>query len=279
MSDSLILVVDDEERTRTFICDGLTTLGITQRAIGVSSAEAALAEADRSAVDLVISDVRMPGLNGLDLARQLHQTHPATPVILITGYSTRDIERAASALFVEALIKKPFGLDILANTVQAALQTAHLTRLPSVESNEVIQQQLNLLKRDSGAGWIGLLDATGSIVVKTSSIDAISSVVEAIDPRAWWQLTRSIANQSGAGFVYVERPTDDVYVINVEGGYFLALIYDQRWQASRIGAVWLSARQTADNLTRLLTNQPSKKSWSSGYASLSVSSVKPPIEP
>ena len=108
MSDSRILVVDDEERTRTYICDGLSALGITDQARGVSTAEEALAEADRGPIDLVISDVRMPGLNGLDLARYLHQSHPTIRVILITGYSTRDIERTAVALSVEALLKKPF---------------------------------------------------------------------------------------------------------------------------------------------------------------------------
>ena len=84
-----------EGPTRNFIVDGLGALGITDHAIGVASAEDALAAAAEIPPDLVISDIRMTGLNGLDLARFLHQSHPNTKVILITGYSTRDIEKAA----------------------------------------------------------------------------------------------------------------------------------------------------------------------------------------
>ncbi|HZY42064.1 MAG TPA: response regulator, partial [Anaerolineae bacterium] len=121
MNDTRILVVDDESPTRNFIVDGLSALGITDHAVGVASAEDALASAARQAPDLVISDIRMTGLNGLDLARYLHQNHPQTKVILITGYSTRDIEKAAAALGVDALLRKPFGLDALGEAVRTAL--------------------------------------------------------------------------------------------------------------------------------------------------------------
>src|SRR5512135_818462 len=121
MSSVRILVVDDEPHTRTFICDGLSALGITDDAQSVSTADEALEEISRHTPDLVITDVRMPGLNGLDLARYLRQTYPQTKVIVVTGYSTRDIERTTLALSVTALLKKPFGLDNLGDIVRQAL--------------------------------------------------------------------------------------------------------------------------------------------------------------
>jgi CheY-like chemotaxis protein len=280
MVDSRIMVVDDEERTRTFICDSLTTLGITDRAIGVSSAEEALIEADRSPIDLVISDIRMPGLNGLDLARQLHQTHPNTRVILITGYSTRDIERTAGSLAVEALLKKPFGLDTLASTVQTALQAAHSTstRVAQWTSAEV-KQQLTTLQRDSGAGWIGLIDAAGSIVLDTGPIEAFSSVAETINQRGWLLLNRSSHPLNGATFTYMEEPACDVYLTNITREYSLVLIYDRRWQTSRIGAVWLSARQTANQLAQKL-GQPLTLHFAQPGSPLKPLKISaPPFEP
>src|SRR5512135_3194519 len=127
MSSVRILVVDDEPHTRTFICDGLSALGIADDARGVSTADEALAEVSREVPDLVITDVRMPGLNGLDLARYLRQTYPETKVIVVTGYSTRDIERTTLALSVTALLKKPFGLDTLGEIVRKTLGNGHQT--------------------------------------------------------------------------------------------------------------------------------------------------------
>src|SRR5512147_3148598 len=121
MSPARILVVDDEPHTRTFICDGLSALGIVDDAAGVSTADEALAAISRQVPDLVITDVRMPGLNGLDLARYVRQNYPDTKVIVVTGYSTRDIEKTALALSVTALLKKPFGLDMLGEVVRKAL--------------------------------------------------------------------------------------------------------------------------------------------------------------
>jgi CheY-like chemotaxis protein len=82
MSSARILVVDDEPHTRTFICDGLSALGIADDALGVSTADEAIAEISRHIPDLVITDVRMPGLNGLDLARYLRQTYPCVRMVL-----------------------------------------------------------------------------------------------------------------------------------------------------------------------------------------------------
>ncbi len=182
MVDSRIMVVDDEERMRTFICESLITLGITDRAIGVASAEEALAEADRSPIDLVISDIRLPGLNGLDLAHLLHQTHP----------NTRDIERAADGMAVETLLKKPFGLDTLTGSVISALQAARSTSMRFAQwTSTEVKQLLTTLQRDSGAGWIGLIDTAGSIVLDTGPIDASSSVAETINQRGWLPLSGS----------------------------------------------------------------------------------------
>jgi CheY-like chemotaxis protein len=258
MNDSRILVVDDEERTRTFICDSLMVLGITDQAIAVASAEEALQEAERLPIDLVISDVRMPGLNGLDLARQLHRTHPSTRVILITGYSTRDIEHTADSLFVEALLKKPFGLDTLATTVQTALLAPHPISLAEINTGstaEIILHRLKILRRDSGASWVGLLDDGGSIVKDTRSSQMSETTAEAIQQRAWLPSIQAADNRQGAYFAYIEQATYNLYITNVVPTYFLVLVYHRREPASRIGAVWLSARETARNLASHLCPQ------------------------
>ncbi len=259
MSGARILVVDDEGPTRTFICDGLSALGITDEAVGVASAEDALAMAEAQPPDLVITDVRMPGLNGLDLARYLHQAHPKTKVILITGYSTRDIEKTALALAVDALLRKPFGLDALGEAVRQALNRARATRVANELPPTLVEsliRQLDILKRDVGAQWISLLDAEGKIVLHTGPTDDLDNTLTQLVAQGWGSMLSSISDKTGPCFMYIESQPHDIYLTSIDCKYSLAFIYDRRWQTHRIGAVWLTARHTVQELARLVSDQP-----------------------
>jgi CheY-like chemotaxis protein len=259
MSFARILVVDDEPHTRTFICDGLSALGIVDDAQGVSTADEALAEISRQVPDLVITDVRMPGLNGLDLARYLRQTHPNTKVIVVTGYSTRDIEKTALALSVTALLKKPFGLDMLGEVVRKALNqsgsAAPLNEIPPVIV-EPLERHISILKRDTGALWVGLFTAAGQLLTHTGLDAHLDRTLDEIVCQTWPGQLSQIAEHGGPCFLFIDRAPHDIYLSTVGSDHCIALIYDRRWQTNRMGAVWLTARQTAQELARLLA-QPS----------------------
>jgi CheY-like chemotaxis protein len=259
MNDTRILVVDDEGPTRNFIVDGLNALGITDHAVGVASAEDALASAARQAPDLVISDIRMTDLNGLDLARYLHQSHPQTKVILITGYSTRDIEKAAAGLGVDALLRKPFGLDALGEAVRTALNRVSPTADEqglSPAKLETLTRQIDILKRDAGAQWIGLLDKDGQLVIHAGSTDEFDELLNQVTTRGWAGTIAATAATLGACFLYIEGQPHDIYLASIDRSYCLTFIYDRRWQNNRVGAVWLTAKHGAQELARVLSNQP-----------------------
>ena len=90
MCSARILLVDDEPHTRSFICDGLSALGITDDAVGVSTADEAIAEIARYVPDLVITDVRMPGLSGLDAIRHIRAGQPQVRVIILSAHAGED---------------------------------------------------------------------------------------------------------------------------------------------------------------------------------------------
>ena len=259
MSPARILVVDDELHTRTFICDGLSALGIVDDAVGVSTADEALAEISRHVPDLVITDVRMPGLNGLDLARYLRQTYPDTRVVVVTGYSTRDIEKTALALSVTALLKKPFGLDMLGEVVRKALNNGGAAR-PLGEiaplSVEPLERQVSILKRDTGAIWAGLFNAEGQLVTSAGLDEQLDRTLDQIMCQTWPSQLAQIAEHGGPCFLFVDRSPHDIYLSSVGTDHCIVLIYDRRWQTNRMGAVWLTTRQTAQELARLLAQPP-----------------------
>ncbi|HEX7481463.1 MAG TPA: response regulator [Polyangiales bacterium] len=70
-----------------------------------------------AAVDLIISDIRMPGMSGLQALETLRKSHGATPVILITGFGDPDTHAEAHRLGAVAVFNKPFDIDDLRTVV------------------------------------------------------------------------------------------------------------------------------------------------------------------
>jgi DNA-binding response OmpR family regulator len=110
-----VLVVDDDRQLCDLLTELLTEAGYTVRC--AEDGEAAWAELLRSAPDVVLSDIKMPRLSGIDLASRLISGGYATPIILMSaGYEDR---AGISASF----IRKPFDFDDLLATIAAVLNT------------------------------------------------------------------------------------------------------------------------------------------------------------
>ena len=118
-----ILVVEDDPQVRMLVTVVLEDLGYAVEVVGdADGALPILASARR--IDLLVTDVGLPGLNGRQLAEIARQSRPALPVLFMTGYAEKAQERAA---FLEAgmsMIAKPFLLDAFSDAVRSALAEA-----------------------------------------------------------------------------------------------------------------------------------------------------------
>jgi CheY-like chemotaxis protein len=83
-----ILFVDDHEVLARLSCEILEMQGY--RAVSAYNAQDALDKFKREKFDILVTDFRMEGMNGLELARQIHATEPNIPVIIVTGYGHVD---------------------------------------------------------------------------------------------------------------------------------------------------------------------------------------------
>jgi DNA-binding NtrC family response regulator len=115
----LILIVDDDAGQRSLLNSFLRSQGF--RTVTAGSGLEALGLLGRHPVQMMISDVRMPGLSGLETLKKARQTHLSLPVLLVTAYA--DIRDAVSAMQDGAVnyLSKPIDLDELLNSVQKAL--------------------------------------------------------------------------------------------------------------------------------------------------------------
>src|SRR5205085_4979508 len=110
-----VLLVEDNDQVREFAESLLAELDYD--VVSAPSAEAALETLGRQSVDLLFTDVMMPGMSGLELAERARQLRPALPVLLASGYSEE--MAGGSAMFFETLAK-PYGAATLGAALAAA---------------------------------------------------------------------------------------------------------------------------------------------------------------
>ncbi len=115
---SLILVVDDDETIRDTLYELLSAEYDCQTA---QTAEQALARLEVEAYDVVLTDISMPGLSGLELLGHVRQKYPDTPVIIISGISDQEHAQGLIRLGAFEYLLKPFRIEVVEKSVKRAL--------------------------------------------------------------------------------------------------------------------------------------------------------------
>ena len=119
-ADAVVYVIDDDEAVRDSLRFLLNTAGLAAQTY--ESATSFLNHLPRVKAGCIVTDVRMPGLSGLDLLRRLKELHSAVPVIVITGHG--DVPLAVEAMKSGAadFLEKPFNDEALLAAVNVALR-------------------------------------------------------------------------------------------------------------------------------------------------------------
>ena len=250
-----ILIVDDEPKVAFFLSKALERLNQNYRVSVAHSGEEALQVLDGPPVDLLITDLRMPGISGLDLIRQVRAASPQTRTILITAYGSDKVETEARRLAYR-YITKPFGIGEFAQAVEEALCDEAIGRpglvVLSDEAFEAIVQQLEDLRRDVGASCIFLADMQGQCLARTGNTEGIDAVTLLAllggGFAAGGELARRFGNGQAANLNFHEGSRYDIYSASVGDDLFLAIIYNRQMQSSRIGTVWLYTRRAVKGL-------------------------------
>jgi len=125
-----VLLADDDDAMRALLARALRRdrIDVVEARSGSELLERLAAELERTPslrFDLIISDVRMPGYDGLNVLASLRQLCIETPVILITAFGTTANHAAAAHLGALALLDKPFDVDDLMTLVRSAMSRAN----------------------------------------------------------------------------------------------------------------------------------------------------------
>ncbi len=135
MSIQRVLVVDDDSFSREVLTEAARSLGI--QAASRTNGEEALEYARANSIDLVFTDLRMPGMNGVELVRRMNQEFPDVPVVVVTAHGT--VETAVEAMkhgAADFLVKPctPDTIEVVVNRVE------HTTRLE--RENEYLRAEV-----------------------------------------------------------------------------------------------------------------------------------------
>lgn len=115
-----ILVVDDDPVVGKSFDRVLTNKGY--EVVMAHNAAEALERMRKSEYDVVYTDIRMPGMDGLELAEKVKARRPWTPVVIVTGHGTADHERRAMDAGVSAFLHKPLSPEMIEDSATEALQ-------------------------------------------------------------------------------------------------------------------------------------------------------------
>lgn len=113
-----VLIVDDEPELVSALAERLSLRGFETR--GVTDGATALERLRAEPFDVVLADVKMPGLGGFDLARTINAERPGLPVVLLTGASSALDAASGSTLGAFDYLVKPVKIDDLVRVLRAA---------------------------------------------------------------------------------------------------------------------------------------------------------------
>jgi DNA-binding NtrC family response regulator len=142
-----ILIVDDEDSTRNLCRDVITDSGLRTRV--ASTTEQALEIMDQWPVEILITDLRVPQLGGLELLKRVRQDFPQTAVLVLTQYGTIESAVEATRLGAADYITKPFHIPELRNKLDRMIRM-----LDADQENRVLRETLR--SRPGFGGLIGL---------------------------------------------------------------------------------------------------------------------------
>jgi len=181
MANKRILIVEDSMDIGRMLQSAIATLDSSYEVTWMRSAEEAILETSRHKLDLVVTDIRLPGIDGFELIRRVRRRLPDVRVIVVTGLAERDLRKQVLEVKPDAVLEKPVQVSVFLERVKAALEMGEAKPAPVVQTSPVNSMQLDheiplkltdLLSRlhlASGAQMVLLLDAEGSLAADVAA--------------------------------------------------------------------------------------------------------------
>jgi CheY-like chemotaxis protein len=181
MATKHILLVEDQKESAEVFRAGLENLDSSFQVVAVQSAETALKELEKGNFDLLIADVLLPGISGLELMARFRRRNPETKVILVSGVHDQEIRKQVARSGAEAFFFKPVELADLLDAVERLFGLVESLLPPEISAakEEItgeekpakqIADQLSELRFNLQAVSVGLISERGQILARAGAL-------------------------------------------------------------------------------------------------------------
>ena len=225
--------------------------------VDVPSGEEALLELTRGGADVLVTDLRLPGISGVELLEKARKAIPQIHAIVVTGHPTEEAHSRAEELGVVAFLHKPIRTSHFLEAVNRALQlTDQEGQQPLEDEKAFLAEWLMTMQRELGAESTLLLDSQGEIVVQAGELHAIDlksalpSLLTATG--AALEVSRTLGDESPASLMYFDGEKHDLYLATAGVDHSLAVVFPAKQGAEQIGAVLQYSRRAASDLMNAL---------------------------
>ncbi|HSH01922.1 MAG TPA: response regulator [Anaerolineae bacterium] len=251
-----ILIVDDEENVAAALAASLKRSKNYHVDIAHSGPEA-LNQVEKKLYALVITDYRMPGLTGVELAQGIKSLSPTTQVMLMTAYGTNNLQEVVDGLQLDGYIDKPISVSKIREIVSNALdQTKELDKYRTGEKKVAASasQYLNQLQKDTNAFCVLLLSYSGYPIESAGQVQALDigsiSALVAANFLAAIELSKMLGNTTVFKSSYHEGPDYDIFAHEIDNDHLLAVIFGAN---SKSGMVRFYTKRAIDVLAEVLS--------------------------
>src|SRR5258708_22371677 len=190
-----LLIVDDELGMRQFLTHLFQREGHTVRV--AENGRQAMMLLHENPADVLLSDVRMPDMGGIDLLRAAREFQPEVEVIMMTAFANVETAREAFLLGAYDFVQKPFDNDLLKETVARALAKISLVK----EKEALVEENKALIQGQRSRGKLG------NIIGRSQRMMALYQMIETV---AQVQSTVLVTGESGTGKELVARAIHDL---------------------------------------------------------------------
>ncbi len=289
-----ILVVDDHFEMLEFLQSMLELSEYDYDVLAVPSAEEGMLELGRTEFDLLITDIRLPGMSGFEFVRRARRRlqNQSVPVIMMTAHSSEEGRKEAEELGVVHYFMKPFAdTDEVLTAVNSVLygpppkaevSVADVSHI-DISLPASVKKRLHALTVDTSAALILLVTRYGQMLLQTGAIRDVNTqqmaAIIASNLTNSKQLTQQLGGDVITTIQYHAGDRLEMYTANIGHDYFLSIIFDVQVRRGRFGTIWVFTQRAIKDLQPVLPALPTSKSAAPAPAAPAQKVIKQPPPP
>ena len=252
-----ILIVDDDEKLATLLRESLRTLEEGYDVVTAGGTDEALAKVSKRPFDLVITDLMMPEVDGLQLLEALKAINPLIVTVAMTAFDSPEIKAKAERFGIYRYLAKPFSVHEFRQCVIDAFQEAERAQEATAFSEEqvsAIERNLSSLRTSVRAHSVALIDSAGKIISVQSvqrdlDMANLCNALLTANTTVAFEIARLLGGSPHCRLSYHEGNAYNVCVYTLSEDFSLIIVFGQ---GVKVGQVWFYAKQIVGDLQQSL---------------------------